>query len=246
MPIGSSGGQEPGNISRWATWGVSSLNWPLGVSGWRIAGACAIFPAADPAERLVIAPFDDLRIALNAQSRPGGYYDANQVWLALESAEPRAVFRQAVTDLAGVESSVYAWDRYNDLRREPALKAVTGILFAAFWFAWGLVTLTHLVITASRRDSTGRTLDILGLDRHHLRRLWAAEQIILLVPTLIFGALASVLLVYLLLPFLSLIESDTLYLSRASLGAMLLLALTLIVPVMVTVAVQQHEQDGQL
>jgi hypothetical protein len=207
---------------------------------YRVVGIVEEFPTAEPTDRLMVAPFGDLRVALNAQGKPGRYYDANQAWLVLDAAKPSEAFRESAAHLVNVANVLYAWDRYTDRRREPALKAVTGALFAAFWFAWGLYTLTHLVVLASHR--TPRTLSILGLDRHQLRRLWAAEQTILFVPTLAFGALVSVLLVYLLLPFLTLIESDTLYLSRASLGAILLMGLTLILPVMVVAAVRGSEQ----
>jgi hypothetical protein len=199
---------------------------------FRVVGIVEAFPTAEPTDRLMVAPFSDLRVALNAQSKPGRYYDANQAWLVLDAAQPSEAFRESAAQLANV---VYAWDRYTNRLRDPALKAVTGILVAAFWFAWGLYTLAHLVVLASHR--TPRTLSILGLDPRRCSGYGPPNRRSCSCLRWRLGA-GECAVGILLLPFL-MIESDRLYLSRVSLGAILLMALTLIVPVMVAVAVRR-------
>ena len=209
--------------------GRAQLDLPVGRFwlAYHVVAIVDAFPTVAAGDRFVIARFEDLRLAINAQGTPGRIYDANQAWLTLDHEQPDAAFRRAAAHLTGTPAALYAWDQVQDIQREPSLKAITGILFAAFWFLLALIVLSaavYLPVTARQHAPTWAALRAIGSPRGG-SRLLAAEHILFIVPTLGFGLLAGMVLVYLLLPFLSAMESHTLALSARVVIEMVLLAL---------------------
>ena len=195
---------------------------------YRIVGIIPDFPTQSDRQNFLVARTDWLQAVLNTSATPLGFYDWNQVWLETAQREPSQAFRDAVLVLPGVGTITAAWDRYNDIQRDPLPNAVTGMLFAGFWVSLTLSVLDfgfYLAMTARRRSVTFAVLQAMGWDGRKLWSLLAAEQVVLVIPALIVGVALGGLLAYLLLPFLQLIGGAVL---RFPVGSVALLVLTLV------------------
>jgi ABC-type antimicrobial peptide transport system permease subunit len=133
----------------------------------------------------------------------------------LASRSPRLVWRTA-------------WDRYNELLREPLPAAVAGMLYAGFWVSLLLSLLDfgfYLAVTARRRSLGFAVLQALGWNASHIWALLAAEQAVLILPALLVGIALGAALAYVILPFLALVGGETLSMPVSSLLGLLIILL---------------------
>jgi hypothetical protein len=203
--------------------GIARLQLPLGSFSlsYRIVGIVRDFPTLSASEPFIIAPLDPLRLLLNATSARSGYYDANQIWLTFGGRAPNSAFRQAAMDLPGVLEAVVAWDRYTSMKREPSLNAISGILRIGFGAAAGLgllILMTYLALVAPHRAPAAGALRTLGWSQRRITLMLATELLVLVLLTLLAGLALGALLVYLLLPFLTSLETETLRLPVLVIG----------------------------
>jgi hypothetical protein len=186
---------------------------------YRIEDITTEFPTLPKDAKFIVAPRDALRLMLNATVLGDTYYDANQVWLELDERAPGANLRAAIADIPDVTETIYAWDRYGDIKRDPALLAVVGLLRFSFVTAAGLsvlyVTAYGLVIVPRRRESLA-VLSTLGESR--IGRVIVIEIGAVAVPLLLVSAAVGALLVFLLLPFMALLSDASVQLPAAVIG----------------------------
>lgn len=153
------------------------------------------------------------------------YYDVNRVWLSLDEREPASDLSQAVQEIDGFERAMYAYNRYQEIQREPLANSLTGMLFAGFWVALllGLIDFAfYMAITIRRRAVSFATLQAIGWNERDLLRLLFVEQAAFITPALIIGVLLGLGLAYLILPFLALIGGQTLQLPLTGILTLLL------------------------
>ncbi len=180
---------------------------------FRVVGVVEDFPTVSESDNFVIGWLPQLRQVLNGTATLTGYYDLNQAWLALDARAPDPALRAALAGMPGVLQPVYAWDRYNDIQREPLPNAITGMLFAGFWVSLALSILDfafYLAVTARRRALSFAVLRAIGWEARNIWAVLAVEQAALVLPALLVGVLLGAALAYLLLPFLALIGSQAL------------------------------------
>ncbi len=190
---------------------------------FRVAAVIPAFTTAS--DRFLIAPADDLGPFLNATASPDAYYATNTAWLTLPARQLDTAQRAQIAALPGVVDVAEAWDRYNQLLREPLPNAVIGVLFAGFWVSLALGLLdfgVYLTLTASRRATSFAVLRALGWQRSRVWGLLTIEQTALVAPALLIGVLLGGVLAYLLLPFLALFGDETLHLPLTQIGGLLL------------------------
>ena len=135
----------------------------------------------------------------------------NQAWLDLPAREPSADLMAALKAIPG--TATFAWERYNELLREPLPAAVAGMLYAGFWVSLVLSLLDfgfYLAVTARRRSLGFAVLQALGWNSRNIWALLAIEQIALVVPAMIVGTALGAALAYVILPFLALVGRETL------------------------------------
>ena len=171
---------------------------------------------------------DALNRARSSESTRFDFFDTNEAWLRLAAREPAPTTQAALSGIAGVSGVVYAWDRFEEIQREPLANSVTGMLFAGFWVALGLSLLDfafYLMITARRRAVSFAVLQAMGWESRRVWGLLTVEQAALVIPALLIGVLIGSALAYLILPFLALIGGELL---RIPAGDVLLLLIVLI------------------
>ena len=207
------------------------LNMPYGTVElrYRVAGLVDTFPTQSPRALFAVVQGDNLRAVLNRTASLNGYYDINQAWLTLDQREAPEAFRAAAAGLPGLQSATYAWDRYNEIQREPLPNSITGMLFAGFWVSLALSVLDfgfYLAVTARRRAVSFAVLQAIGWETRNVWSLLAVEQAALVTPALIVGVGLGAVLAYLLLPFLELIGGEAL---RFPVGDVLFLLVALVI-----------------
>ncbi len=192
-----------------------------------VVGIVRDFPSLGADQEFMILNAHHLLAAVNSNLTLAPQYRAlpNQVWLELSTREPSQALIESLNGVQGVTHLVYAWDRFNELLREPLPAAVAGMLFAGFWVSLILSLLDfgfYLAVTAKRRSLGFAVLQALGWNG---QRIWAqlvAEQTVLVIPALIVGVILGGALAYVILPFLRLLGGVTLILPPGNLAALLL------------------------
>ncbi|MEP7293113.1 MAG: FtsX-like permease family protein, partial [Chloroflexota bacterium] len=191
---------------------------------YQVVGVVSSFPTMSATDRFLIANISSLRPILNSIATPNAFYSTNQAWLTTTTREPGAAFISAASSAPGFTQAVYAWDRYNGLRREPLPNAITGMLFAGFWVSLGLGLLDfafYLAMTARRRATSFAVLRAMGWNSRKVWGLLTVEQAALVTPALVVGVALGALLAYLLLPFLALLGGEALRLPFDQIGGLL-------------------------
>ncbi len=192
---------------------------------FRVVGIVSDIPSTKPRDHVLIARLDALLPFLNRIATPEDFYGVNQVWLSLSQREPGADLKSAAATTPGLIGASYAWDLYNELRREPLPNAITGMLFAGFWVSLGLGLLDfgfYLAMTARRRATSFAVLRAMGWNAGKVWGLLTVEQATLVTPALIVGVAVGVGLAYVLLPFLALLGGASLRFPAAEIGGLLL------------------------
>ncbi len=194
--------------------------------GYVVAGIVDDIPSVSAKDPLMITHIDLIQPVINQAASAAHFFTDNEIWLELPDRKPSGALETQIAGLGGgVDSVVWAWDRYGEIQREPLPSAVAGMLFAGFWISLLLSLLDfafYLVVTARQRLFTFAVLRSLGWNAGHIWRLLFIEQIALIVPALIIGSLIGAALAYLLLPFLALVGNETLRLPWLSLIGLLL------------------------
>ena len=180
----------------------------------------------------LIVPFEGARAALNQallnRSSKNAASDANQIWLSVDGRRPSDSLREQLRNIEAVNETVFAWDRFSEILREPLPSGVAGMLYAGFWISFVLSLLDfafYIAVTAKQRSFTFGVLRSLGWNANNVWQMLLVEQLALVIPALIVGSLLGAGLAYLLLPFLSLVGGSTLRIPVLDLS---LLILTLI------------------
>ncbi|MBN2471853.1 MAG: FtsX-like permease family protein, partial [Anaerolineae bacterium] len=217
---------------------------------FRVVGVVERFPTVPEDASFVIGWLPQLRQVLNGTATLAGFYDLNQAWLALTEREPDPALRAAISLAPGVTDSVYAWDRYNEIQREPLPNAITGMLFAGFWVSLSLSILDfafYLAVTARRRAVSFAVLQAIGWEARNIWAVLAVEQAALVLPALLVGVLLGAALAYLLLPFLALIGSQALRFPAVGVSLLLLVLVAVFAGLLgVTAVVLRRQRVDQV
>ena len=193
--------------------------------GYKVVGVVDSFPGLSEQNPLMLTRLSLIQPVINQAASSALYFGANQVWMELPDRQPSTALENAVGQIAGVNTVVWAWDRYGEIQREPLPSAVAGMLFAGFWISLLLSLLDfafYLVVTARQRLFTFAVLRSLGWNAGHIWRLLLIEQIALITPALLIGSVIGAGLAYLLLPFLALVGGESLQLPLLPLAGLLL------------------------
>lgn len=190
------------------------------------------FPGFPADARLLLAERGALARLLNQTDSPSSlyeqfrYYDINRVWLQLAERQPSPELRESLAAVEGVERVTYAYDRFQEIQRDPLANALTGMLFAGFWVSLLLSLLDfgfYMAMTIRKRATAFGTLQAIGWSERDLLRLLFTEQVIFVAPALLIGVLIGVLLAYLILPFLGLVGTVLLQIPVVQMLALLVL-----------------------
>lgn len=130
----------------------------------------------------------------------------NRIRLNLAAREPSPELRSALGALPGVQAVDFAYDRFAALQRAPLANAVTGMLFAGFCAAFGLIVLQagfYTAVMLRRRAASFAVLRSLGWNSGHVLRMLAVEQAAIVIPAVVIGVLSGLGLAALLSPLLS-------------------------------------------
>jgi hypothetical protein len=195
---------------------------------FRIVGVTRSFPSLADNQHFLILDAAVVVQIVNAAVAPGAQVGPNQVWLEIPAREPPPGLSAALARLPGVTDVTFAWDRYNELLREPLPAAIAGMLYAGFWVSLLLGLLDfgfYLAVTARRRSLGFAVLQALGWNARHIWALLAAEQAVLIIPALLVGIALGAALAYVILPFLALVGGETLRMPVASLLGLLIILL---------------------
>ncbi len=192
---------------------------------YRVVGIADSFPTQDERAQFMLVEGETLRALLNRTSSLTGFYDFNRVWLDLDERQPSEDFRFEAAGLPGLIEASYAWDRFNEIQREPLPNSVTGMLFAGFWVSLALSVLDfgfYLAVTARRRAVSFAILQSMGWESRNIWSQLAVEQAALIAPALLVGVALGGALAYLLLPFLELVGGEALRFPLLEVGGLLL------------------------
>ncbi len=192
---------------------------------YRVAGIVDSFLTQDERDQFLLVEGQTLRAALNRVSSLTGFYDFNQAWIELDARQPSEDLRFGAAGLPGLIEASYAWDRFNEIQREPLPNSVTGMLFAGFWVSLALSVLDfgfYLAVTARRRAVSFAVLQSMGWESRNIWGQLAVEQAALITPALLVGVALGGALAYLLLPFLELIGGEALRFPLLEVGGLLL------------------------
>lgn len=191
-----------------------------------VVGVVRDFPSLSEDQHFAILEAEVLRNAISRD--PAAALMArpvpNQIWLHLSGRQPSAALSTALQGKEGVAEVVYAWDRYNELLREPLPAAIAGMLYAGFWVSLLLSLLDfafYLAVTARRRALGFAVLRALGWNAGKLWLQLIAEQATLVLPALVVGVGLGALLAYIILPFLALVGGVALSLPMAGVVGLL-------------------------
>lgn len=159
-----------------------------------------------PDQQILLTRADWLQAQVNRRhSTLSTGIGVNHVHLTLAEREPSPELRAVTAALPGLTTADFAWDRFAALQRAPLANAVTGMLFAGFFAAFGLITLQagfYTAVTLRRRAGSFAVLRSLGWGNGHLVRMLAVEQAAVVLPALIMGVLVGAGLAVLLMPLL--------------------------------------------
>lgn len=177
---------------------------------WRVEyEVIAIVPAPAPytaGQSLLITRAEWLQSQLNqrrATLETG--VGINRVRLSLDEQAPSPELRSALAALPGISTIDFAYDRFAALQRAPLANAVTGMLFAGFCAAFGLIVLQagfYTAVMLRRRAGSFAVLRSLGWSSGHVLRMLAIEQAAIVVPAVLIGVLSGIGLAALLSPLL--------------------------------------------
>ncbi|MEL6306509.1 MAG: ABC transporter permease [Chloroflexota bacterium] len=192
----------------------------------RIVGITASFSSVESGDAFLVADQNLLLQQLNQRRVQSFDLRTDTVWLALNEREPAPATIEALENVEGVVSVMYAWTRYTTFLWAPLPNAIAGVLFAGFWVSLilGIIDFTfYLTVTTNQRAKAFAMLQAMGWDNTRLWRLVLIEQLLFVIPALIVGSLVGVLLASLILPFLTLTGSQTLVIPYLAVGAMVAL-----------------------
>lgn len=147
----------------------------------------------------------------------------NRVSLTLADREPSPELRAAAATLPGLTTADFAWDRFAALQRAPLANAVTGMLFAGFFAAFGLIVLQagfYTAVTLQRRAASFAVLRSLGWGNGHLVRMLTVEQAAVVLPALVIGVLVGAGLAALLMPLLGITAASVQFPAAQIVGLM--------------------------
>lgn len=190
---------------------------------YRVVGITADWYSANQRDLIVITRSDILRLFLNTIGKPDDFFNTNEMWFATQERQPGVALQQAAASLRGVTQVTFAWDLYEQIRREPLPNAITGTLVTVFWLSLVLCLLDfafYLSMTAQRRAISFAALRAMGWNTHKLWAVLSVEQLILVVPALVIGIGLGWLTAYLLLPLLALITQIEPVFPLLTVGAM--------------------------
>jgi hypothetical protein len=148
----------------------------------------------------------------------------NRVHLMLDTRQPPDGLRAQIAAVPGVETTAFAYDRYGALQRAPLANAVTGMLFAGFCAAFGLIVLQagfYTAFTLRKRAGSFAVLHALGWGMDGVTRMLAVEQAAVIAPAVVIGTVTGAGLAALLLPLLG-DGQATLQFPAAQIGALVL------------------------
>ncbi len=192
---------------------------------YRVVGIVQTLPTTAANQHVLVMDADQLAQAINRVVAAKDRVAPNQAWLELADRQPSPELQAALQKLPGMSQVTFAWDRYNQLLREPLPAAIAGMLYAGFWVSLLLSLLDfgfYLTVTARRRSLGFAVLQALGWNANHVWALLVTEQAALIVPALLVGVGLGAALAYVILPFLALIGGETLKLPLAGLVGLLI------------------------
>jgi ABC-type antimicrobial peptide transport system permease subunit len=185
---------------------------------YRIVGITRNFPSFADNQHFMVTDAGLLARAVSGSA-------PNQVWLEIPARQPSP---ELIATL-GKLPVTFAWDRYNELLREPLPAAIAGMLYAGFWVSLILGLLDfgfYLAVTARRRSLGFAVLQALGWNANNIWALLLAEQTALVIPALIVGTILGAVLAYVILPFLALTGGESLVVPG---GGLIGLVITLLI-----------------
>jgi hypothetical protein len=187
---------------------------------YRVAGITRSFPSFQDDQYFLVLNARNVGQIVNPVVPSERQVGPNQVWLRLPDRQPGAGLNSALNRLPGVvpDSAVFAWDRYNQLLREPPCRH-RRMLSRDPRYCWP-AGFFYLAVTVKRRSVGFAVLQALGWNARSLWTLLAAEQAALVIPALLIGILLGAAMAYVILPFLALIGGQTLSISAANLAAL--------------------------
>ncbi len=195
---------------------------------YKIVGIVRNFPSlAENQHFLLMDPLTLAQLVNKANQAPANL-EPNQVWLELPARQPSQELIDTLKSTPGIAGKAFAWDRYNELLREPLPAAIAGMLYAGFWVSLLLSLLDfafYLAVTARRRSLGFAVLRALGWNVNNIWALLVAEQAALVIPALLVGLALGAALAYVILPFLALVGGETLRLPVPYLIGLLLILL---------------------
>ncbi|HRL14354.1 MAG TPA: hypothetical protein PKX07_20905, partial [Aggregatilineales bacterium] len=169
----------------------------------------------------------------------------NRAHMMLDTRQPSDALRARIAALPGVETATFAYDRYVALQRAPLANAVTGMLFAGFCAAFGLIVLQagfYTAFTLRKRAGSFAVLHALGWGMDGVTRMLAVEQAAVIAPAIVIGTATGAGLAALLLPLLG--EGlAALQLPAAQIGA-LVLAIVILFAVLIAGSAAALRQTG--
>lgn len=220
---------------------VLDLNLPLGnfSLSYQVLGVIRVFPGTSGGQEFVVVPGYLMLNRLNANLRTPSPYSVNRVWLTLSSHEPQTAFRVAVAGSPDIHALTYAWDVYTDLQHASLSNVVAAILHIGFVTVLILSILGsgfYFAILFRRNRIQNGILQVLGWNTWQVWWLLVGEQIILLLPALVVGAILGELVIGIMLPFLTPIDNVSQSLPFAGICTLLVGVFFLLVTVFVVVA----------
>jgi hypothetical protein len=184
-----------------------------------------------PNQQMIVTRADYLQSQLN-QGTPASQQGSgiNRVLLELADRVPTDELRAAINAVPGFESADYAYDRFENIQRDPLANAVTGMLLAGFWSAFGLLILQlsfYTVIALRRRAPAFAVLRSLGWGSDAILMMLIVEEVAVILPALLMGVGAGIGLAALLSPLIDAAEG-VLTLPLGSVAGLLIAILVLI------------------
>jgi ABC-type antimicrobial peptide transport system permease subunit len=196
---------------------VAQIDLPFGntrmVLNYKIVGITRNFPSLAENQHFLVMDPQTIAQIVNTTLQGSVISGPNQVWLEIPDREPSPQLVDTLSNTPGIASRTFAWDRYNQLLREPLPAAIAGMLYAGFWVSLLLSLLDfafYLAVTARRRSLGFAVLRALGWNVNNIWALLVAEQAALVVPALLVGIVLGAALAYVILPFLALVGGETL------------------------------------
>lgn len=133
-------------------------------------------------------------------------YGINRINLQLVERQPSEALRSALAAIPGVTQVDFAYDRFAAFQRAPLANAVTGMLFAGFCAAFGLIVLQagfYTAVMLRRRATSFAVLRSLGWGSGNILQMLAIEQAAVVLPALVIGVVVGTGLAVLLAPLMT-------------------------------------------